>query len=207
MRKLVAVTFITLDGVLQAAGGETEDNSGGFKSGGWTVPYFDDMTSQSMADEFAKGPDLLLGRKTYELMAAYWPHASAEEGGDNMNNARKYVVSHTLNQVDWKNAKLIKGDIVEEVTRLKAQDGPEIQVHGSGNLLQTLLRHQLVDELHLKIFPVLVGGGKRIFEDGIPPVGLKLRDSQVSGSGVIIANYVLDGALKTGTFTLKNSPA
>jgi dihydrofolate reductase len=206
MRKLVAVTFVTLDGVMQAPGGEGEDNSGGFKSEGWSVHYFDDIVGQVMDGEFAKHPDLLLGRKTYELMAAYWPHASAEEGGDNLNNARKFVVSRTLDRLDWQNSTLIKGDVVEEITRLKALDGPEIQVHGSGELLQTLLKNRLVDELHLKIFPVIVGGGKRIFADGAPPVGLKLRDSQVSGTGVIIANYVLDGDLKTGTFALENPP-
>jgi dihydrofolate reductase len=200
MRKLVAVTFITLDGIVQGPGGPGEDDSEGFKSGGWSVNYWDDMLGQGMNEIFAKKPDLLLGRKTYDIFAAYWPHAKPEDGADDLNKAKKYVVSTTLNQVDWENSILIKGDVVKEITKLKAADGPELQVHGSGNLLQTLLKHHLVDELYLKIFPVAIGKGKRLFGEAITPSGLKLLDSKISSTGVIMATYAHDGDLKTGSF-------
>jgi dihydrofolate reductase len=200
MRKLAALAFVTLDGIMQGPGGPGEDDTNGFTSGGWSVNYWDEVVGQAMDVEFAKKPDLLLGRKTYDIFAAYWPHASAEEGGDDMNNAKKYVVSRTLDKVDWQNSTLIKGDVVKEIAKLKEADGPELQVHGSSNLLQTLLKHNLVDELHLKIFPVAVGKGKRFFGEDINPSGFKLIDSKSSPSGVIIANYAQTGALKTGTF-------
>ena len=198
MRKLVTSTFVTMDSVMQAPGGPGEDDSGGFKSGGWLVPYFDDIVGQAMGEIFAKQPEILLGRKTYEIMAAYWPHTD-EPGADNMNNAKKYVVSQTLNKVDWNNSTLIKGDVVKEITRLKALDGPELQVHGSSNLIQTLLKHNLIDEMHLLIFPVTIGYGKRLFGEGTNPSSFKLVDSKISGSGVIIATYQHEGALKTGS--------
>ena len=201
MRKLVAVTFVTLDGIMQGPGGPGEDDTNGFNSGGWSVNYWDDMMGKAMDEEFAKQPDLLLGRKTYDIFAAYWPHASAEEGADNLNNAKKYVVSRTLDKVDWNNSTLIKGDVVKEITRLKELDGPELQVHGSSNLIQTLLKHNLLDELHLKIFPVVIGKGKRFFGEDINPSGFKLLDSKISTTGVIIATYQQSGELKTGTFT------
>jgi dihydrofolate reductase len=208
MRKLVVLTFLTLDGIMQGPGGPGEDDSGGFKSGGWSVNFWDDAVGQAMDEDFAKKPELLLGRKTYDIMAAYWPHAAPEEGGDDMNNAKKYIVSTTLNNVDaWQNSTLIKGDAVKEITRLKSLAAPELQVHGSSNLIQTLLKHNLIDELHLKIFPVAVGNGKRLFGEGTNPSAFKLLDSKISPSGVIIANYALDGELKTGTFGLENSPA
>jgi dihydrofolate reductase len=200
MRKLVTTTFVTLDGVMQAPGGPGEDDSGGFQSGGWSANYWDNILGQAMDQMFSKKPDLLLGRKTYEIFAAYWPHASAEEGADNLNNARKYVASRTLDKVEWNNSTLIKGDAVKEIARLKEMDGPELQVHGSSNLLQTLLMHRLIDELHLLIFPVTVGNGKRLFGEGTNPSGFKLIDSKVSSTGVIIATYTQGGELKTGTF-------
>jgi dihydrofolate reductase len=200
MRKLIALTFLTLDGIMQGPGGPGEDDSGGFTGGGWSVNHFDDVVGQAMDIDFAKKPDLVLGRKTYDIMAAYWPHASPEEGGDDMNNAKKYVVSQTLTKVDWQNSVLVRGDVVKEITKLKEQDGPELQVHGSGNLIQTLLKHNLLDELHLKIFPVAVGNGKRLFGEGTNPSTFKLIDSKVSPSGVIIANYAHAGELKTGSF-------
>ena len=200
MRKLVTSTFVTLDGIMQAPGGPGEDDSDGFKSGGWSVNYWDDMMAQAMGEIFAKRPDLLLGRKTYEIFAAYWPHATAEDGADNLNNARKYVVSRTLDRVDWNNSTLIKGDVVKEITRLKGLEGPELQVHGSSNLIQTLLKHHLIDELHLKIFPVAIGKGKRLFGEDTNPSNFKLLDSKTSSTGVIIATYEQSGELKTGTF-------
>lgn len=200
MRKLVAVTFVTLDGVMQAPGGPGEDDSGGFKSGGWSVNYWDDIIGQAMDEVFTKKPDLLLGRKTYDIFAAYWPNAKPEDGADNLNHAKKYVVSRTLDKVDWENSTLIKGDVPSEIARLKEMDGPELQVHGSSNLLQTLLKNDLVDELYLKIFPVAIGKGKRLFGEGIDPSGFKLLDSKITSKGVIIATYKQDGKLKTGSF-------
>ena len=200
MRKLVTVTFVTLDGVMQAPGGPGEDDGDGFKSGGWSVNYWDAMMDQSMDEAFAKGPDLLLGRKTYDIFAGFWPNASPEEGADNLNNAKKVVVSRTLDKVDWKNSTLLKGDVVKEITKLKQLDGPELQVHGSCNLIQTLLKHRLIDVLYLKIFPVAVGNGKRFFGEGTDPSGFKLLDSKTTSKGVIIATYEQAGDLKTGSF-------
>jgi dihydrofolate reductase len=200
MRKIVAVTFVTLDGIMQAPGGPGEDDSGGFKSGGWSVNYWDDVVAQAMTEVFAKHPDLLLGRKTYDIFAAYWPHAKPEDGADDLNNAKKYVVSRTLDKVEWQNSALIKGDVVKEIGKLKEMEGPELQVHGSSDLLQTLLKHNLVDQLHLKIFPVAIGNGKRLFGEGTNPSSFKLLDSKISSTGIIIATYEQNGELKTGTF-------
>lgn len=200
MRKLVTVTFVTLDGVMQAPGGPGEDDSGDFKSGGWSANYWDDLMAQVMGETFAKRPELLLGRKTYEIFAAYWPNAKDEPGADNLNNAKKYVVSRTLEEVKWQNSNLIKGDVVKEIARLKGVDGTELQVHGSSNLIQTLLKHNLIDELHLWIFPVVVGNGKRLFGVGTTPSGFKLLESKASSTGVILATYGLSGELKTGSF-------
>jgi dihydrofolate reductase len=200
MRKLVTVTFVTLDGVMQAPGGPGEDDSGGLTAGGWAFNYWDDVLDQAMGEIFARQPELVLGRKTYDIFAAYWPNAADEPGADNLNNAKKYVASRTLATVDWNNSTLLKGDVVEAITRLKEQDGPELQVHGSSDLIQTLLRHNLVDEMHLLIFPVTIGKGKRLFGEGTNPSGFKLRDSKIAGTGVIIATYEHSGELQTGSF-------
>lgn len=200
MRKLVTSTFVTLDGIMQAPGGPEEDDSGGFKSGGWSVNYWDDTVAQAMGEIFAKQPELLLGRKTYEIFAAYWPNAQDEPGADNLNNARKYVASRTLDRVDWNNSVLLKGDVVEEIARLKELDGPELQVHGSSNLIQTLLKHNLIDEMHLLIYPVAIGNGKRLFGEGTNPSDFKLVESRTSSTGIIIATYERRGELKTGSF-------
>lgn len=199
MRKLVTSTFVTLDGIMQAPGGPEEDDSGRFASGGWSVNYWDDIVSQAMDDIMANGPDLLLGRKTYEIFAGYWP-TSNEPGADKLNNAKKYVVSTTLDKVEWNNSTLIQGDVVKEIALIKESDGPELQVHGSSNLIQTLLKHNLIDEMHLLIFPVAIGAGKRFFGEGINPSDFKLLDSKISSTGVIIATYERRGDLKTGTF-------
>ena len=199
MRKLVVSTFVTLDGVMQAPGGPEEDPAGGFAHGGWTVHYFDEKVGQFMGDFMGKPFDLVLGRKTYEIFAAYWP-TSQEEGAEPLNNAKKYVASRTLQKVDWVNSSLLKGDVVQEIKKLKQQDGPELQVHGSQDLLQTLLKHNLIDEMRVLIFPVTVGSGKRLFGEGTLPAGLKLVDCKTSDSGVIMAVYAAAGELKTGTF-------
>jgi dihydrofolate reductase len=206
MRKLVTSTFVTLDGVMQAPGGPEEDDSNGFTSGGWSVNYWDDTVSQAMTAIMAKHPDLLLGRKTYEIFAGYWP-TSTEPGADELNNAKKYVVSTTLDTVDWNNSTLVKGDVVKEIARLKELDGPELQVHGSSNLIQTLLKHNLIDEMHLMIFPVSVGAGKRFFGEGANPSDFKLLESNISGTGVIIATYGQRGELKIGSFASDATPS
>ena len=205
MRKIVVLSFITLDGVMQAPGGPEEDPTGGFKHGGWTFGYFDDFLGKVMGEQMREPFDLLLGRKTYEIFAAYWPFV--KDGPDRaiaarINKAKKYVASKTLKKLDWSNSELLKGDVPKEIRKLKEQDGPDIQVHGSGNLIQTLLKHDLVDEFWLKTFPVTLGRGKRLFADGTIPVGLKLLESQISPSGVILAQYARAGEVKTGSFAL-----
>ncbi len=190
---------MTLDGVMQAPGGPEEDTSGNFKYGGWTVGYWDDFMAEVMAIQMGKPFDLLLGRKTYEIFAGYWPHAT-NEPAHKLNEARKYVVSTKLTILDWNNSTLISGDTVDLIKKLKTRDGPEIQVHGSSNLIQTLLRNDLVDEFRLKIFPLTIGTGKRLFGDGTMPAGFKLVECKISTKGVIIATYVRDGEIKTGSF-------
>ena len=200
MRELKVTTFLTLDGVMQAPGGPEEDPEADFAFGGWSVNYWDDTMAQEMDDFMGKPFDMVLGRKTYEIFAAYWPHASEEQGAKPLNDATKHVASRTLETVEWQNSVLIEGDVPEAVAALKKQDGPELQVHGSGNLIQTLLRHNLVDEFHLLTFPVVVGRGKRLFSDGTIPAGLKLVDHKVSSTGVVIGTYVPTGDIVTGTF-------
>jgi len=199
MRKIIVLSFLTLDGVMQAPGGPDEDRSGGFAHGGWTVPHFDEYLGKVMEDQMSRPFDLLLGRKTYEIFAAYWPLHGAD-GGAGLNRATKYVVSKTLQKADWTPSTLIKGDVVEEIRKLKDQAGPELQVHGSGDLIQTLLKHDLVDELWLKTFPVVLGKGKRLFAEGAMPASFKLLESRISPSGVSIANYERAGEVKTGSF-------
>ena len=201
MRKLVVNTFSTLDGVMQAPGGPPEDPSGGFNYGGWSVNYWDDSMNQLMGEAMSQPSEILLGRKTYEIFASHWPY-STEPGADQLNAARKYVVSRTLDKVDWNNSTLIKGDVVAGIKQLKAQDGPEILVHGSSNLIQTLLRHNLIDEYRIWIFPVVIGKGKRLFDQGTVPSSLKLKSINHSGSGVIMAFYEPAGEINIGTFEL-----
>jgi dihydrofolate reductase len=206
MRKLIVLTFITLDGVMQAPGGPEEDPTGGFKHGGWVFPFFDDFLGSVMDKQMRKPFDLLLGRRTYEIFAAHWPYVKTDEDpiAAGINKAKKHVASTTLTKLDWRNSELIKGDVAKEVEKLKEQDGPEIQVHGSSNLIQTLLQHDLVDELWLKIFPITLGRGKRLFGEGAVPAGFKLLDSGISPQGVIVATYVRAGEVKTGSFALAN---
>ena len=195
MRTLAVNTFMSLDGVMQAPGGPDEDPTGGFTLGGWAVNYFDDEMMGRIADS---GPyDLLLGRGTYEIFAAHWPY---DEGpvADQLNSARKHVASTTLDRAEWANSTVISGDVAEYVADLKSQDGPEIQVHGSPGLIQTLLEHDLIDEFRLWIFPVVVGSGKRLFGSGAIPAGLTLTDSQVSKTGVTINTYARAGGIEVG---------
>ena len=205
MRKLIVLSFITLDNVMQAPGGPEEDPTGGFEHGGWLFGYSDDFLLNVMIKQMSKPFDLLLGRRTYEIFAAYWPYVKADKEpfAAELNNAKKYVASKTLTKLDWNNSELINGDVPEGIKRIKEQDGPEIQVHGSSNLIQTLLRYDLVDELWLKIFPVTLGTGKRLFAEGTIPAGFKLLESGISPSGVIIANYERSGEVKTGSLGLE----
>ncbi|MDH2917053.1 MAG: dihydrofolate reductase family protein [Gallionella sp.] len=198
MREIIVLTFVTLDGVMQAPGGPEEDVSGNFKFGGWTVPYFDEMGGQIMAEQMGHPFDLLLGRKTFEIFASYWPNHPEE--GAAINNANKYVASNTLTHHKWKNTTFLNGDVVNEVRKLKQQDSPELQVHGSANFIQTLLAHDLVDEFWLKIFPVTVGSGKRLFDKGTMPAAFTLLESKTTPSGVIAAKFRRAGEVKTGTF-------
>ncbi|MBA4373226.1 MAG: riboflavin biosynthesis protein RibD [Thermodesulfovibrio sp.] len=204
MRKLAVLSFITLDGVMQAPGGPEEDPTGGFEYGGWVAGYFDDFLGKVMDGQMSEPFDLLLGRRTYEIFAAYWPYVKTKGDpiADGINNAKKYVTSKTLTTLEWRNSELIRGDVAQGVKKLKEQDGPEIQVHGSGGLIQTLLRHDLVDEFRLKIFPITLGRGKRLFAEGTMPVGFRLTESEASPSGVIVATYVREGEVKTGSFAL-----
>src|SRR6185503_18733278 len=167
MRKINVLTFLSLDGVMQGPGGPTEDTSGNFTYGGWTVPYFDEFLGAVMTEQMDHPFDLLLGRKTFEIFASYWPHHKEEGAG--INRATKYVASNTMTTHEWKTSVFLSGDVVDQIKRLKAQDGPELQVHGSAHFIQTLLEHDLVDEFWLKIFPVTLGAGKRLFDKGTIP--------------------------------------
>ena len=198
MRRIIVLSFITLDGVMQAPGGPEEDPTGGFRYGGWTAPYFDDFLGNAMAEQMSRPFDLLLGRKTYELFAAYWPHHNDE--GSGLNNATKYVASHAPLALTWAPSVLLQGDVVAEVKKLKAQDEPDLQVHGSGNLIQTLLKHDLVDELWVKIFPLTLGEGKRLFAEGTTAAAFTLREAKTTPRGVIVASYERAGAVQTGSF-------
>lgn len=198
MRKIIVLSFVSLDGIMQAPGGPEEDPSGGFKYGGWTVPYFDDFSGEIMSEQMKTPFALLLGRKTFEIWEGYWPlHTDLWPG---INESPKYVVSTTLTKSEWENCIFINNNVVEEIKKLKETDGPDLKVHGSGNLIQTLLKHDLVDELWLKIFPVTLGKGKRLFEDGAIAAAFNLTETKTSPSGVIFANYKRAGEVKTGSF-------
>lgn len=191
--------MISLDGVMQAPGGPEEDTSGGFRYGGWTVLYADDSFSNIINKELSVSFDMLLGKKTYEIFAAYWPK-QAGSIADPFNKAKKYVVSDENIDLTWKESILINNDVVAKIRALKAENGPMLQVWGSGKLAQTLLKNDLVDELRLRIFPITLGSGKRLFAEGTIPAAFELIDSQVLQSGVIIANYKRFGEVKTGSF-------
>jgi len=202
MRKIIVLSFITLDGVMQAPGGPEEDTSGGFKYGGWVAPYFDDVGGKVMEKQM-KPADLLLGRKTFEIFASYWPeHANIWPG---INDVTKYVMSKTMKKSDpiaigWKNSVFLKSLAdIEKLKNSPAKGGADIQVHGSGELIQLLLKNDLVDELWLKIYPLTLGIGKKLFDNGTIPAAFTLIESLVTPTGVIIANYKRAGKVKTGT--------
>lgn len=200
MRKIVVLSFITLDGVMQAPGGPDEDKTSGFKYGGWQAPYGDEQFMNVMTKQLSVPFDLLLGRKTYDIFAGYWPnHPEIEFVATPFNKCTKYVVSHQNIDLPWENSELITANVVSKLGKLKAGSGPMLQVHGSGNLVQTLLKNDLVDELWLKTYPLTLGSGKKLFEDGTIPAAFKLTEHSVSSDGVIFANYKRAGKVKTGT--------
>lgn len=210
MRNLVVTTFLTVDGVMQAPGGAGEDPSGGFEYEGWLVPHADEDMGNQMVEWFSHAQDFLLGRTTYEIFYGHWPHVPTADDPDDpiayaLNHKTKYVASRTLGHVDWDTAQLIEGDVVDGVRTLKEQDGGELQVHGSAGLIQTLLQHDLVDELRLIVFPVVVGEGKRLFGDGTVPGALRLVSSSTTSTGAIIASYQRAGDVQTGTFRLDDA--
>jgi dihydrofolate reductase len=200
MRKIIACAFVSLDGVMQAPGGPEEDPTGGFTQGGWSFTYWDDAMNGIMGESMSQPFDLLLGRKTYEIFAAHWPDAGENPITDVFNKATKYVASRTLDRLDWVNSRLIQGDVATEVERLKAGDGPDLQVHGSTVLLQTLIAAQLIDDYRLWIFPLVLGRGKRLFERGTAPQALSLVDTRSSSTGVLINTYRPTGAVRPGSF-------
>jgi len=205
MRRLIVSTFLTLDGVMQGAGGPGEDDSGGFTAGGWSVNYWDQKMGEVMEEAMSVPFDVVLGRKTYDLFAAHWPRVPDAEGGKPRTDATKYVASRHHPDLPWGPSVLIEGDAAEGVRALKEQDGPELQVHGSGDLVQTLNRHHLVDEYRLWFFPCVVGAGKRLFANGTVPAGLTLIDSTISTTGVFIGTYVPAGEIAIGSFALDPS--
>jgi dihydrofolate reductase len=197
MRKLIVLSFLTLDGVLQ------QDPDGGFPYGEWDMPFWDDFLDQVMLEQMSGPFDVVLGRKTYEKFAAYWPYQNTEESplAAGLNTAQKYVASRTLQKLDWKNSTLLRGDVAQEIGKLKQQEGPALQVHGSPTLIQTLLKHDLVDEFWLKIFPITLGMGKRLFAEGTLPAAFTLREVKTSSRGVIVASYERAGAVQTESFS------
>ncbi|PWU23926.1 riboflavin biosynthesis protein RibD [Candidatus Cerribacteria bacterium 'Amazon FNV 2010 28 9'] len=199
MRKIIVLTFLTLDGVMQAPGGPKEDTSGDFKFGGWTAPYFDEFMGGVMGEQMGKPFDLLLGRKTYDIFAGYWPQHADQPGAAPLNNATKYVASNSLTNPMWQNTVVLHGDVAQEVRTLKQGEGKDLQVHGSSNFIQTLLKNDLVDELWLKTFPLTLGSGKKLFAEGTIPAAFTLIDSKISPKGVIVASYKRVGEVKTGS--------
>jgi dihydrofolate reductase len=198
MRRVISTTFVTLDGVMQAPGGPTEDESGGFRHGGWSVRYWDDVMSEFMGGVMGDPFDLLIGRRTYDIFAGYWP-TSTEPGAKELNAATKYVATRSDRPLDWSPAVRLS-DAAADVAALKREDGSELQVHGSGNLLQTLLREGLLDRITVWTFPVTVGDGKRLFGDGTMPSGLHLIETKIASTGVVISTYEPAGELVTGSF-------
>lgn len=201
MRRLIASAFASLDGIVQAPGGPEEDPTGGFASGGWTFGYWDESADLSAAGFDARGRELLLGRRTYEIFEAYWPYQPADDPiARSLNATRKHVASRTLTELRWNNATLLHDDVVVAVGALKAQPGPDLQLIGSGNLIQTLQAASLIDEYNVWTYPVVLGRGKRLFGETARPSALRLVSSRVSATGVVMSTYVPDGEVRPGSF-------
>lgn len=197
MRKIIVLEFVSLDGVIQAPGGPQEDTSGGFAYGGWTAPHSDSASGAVMKKQMSLPFDLLIGRKTFDIWSKFWPqHGDTWPG---VNTATKYVASNTLTSHEWQPTVFLNGDIAEKLTKIKQQPGPDLHVYGSANLVQTLLKHDLVDALWLKIYPVTLGNGKKLFAEGTIPAAFKVTESTVTSKGVIFINYERAGAVKTGS--------
>lgn len=203
MRKIIAATFVSLDGVMQAPGGPEEDTAGGFAYGGWTFHYWDEAMGKVMDDVFKADFDLLLGRKTYEIFAAHWPHVTNDPIADKFNAAAKYVATSSPAPLAWKNSHALRGDVATELAKLKQTEGPNLLIQGSSDLIQSLLAHDLIDEFSLLIFPLILGSGKRLFGQGATPRAMKLVRSSVSSTGVVMASYRRDGEIRTGSFALE----
>ncbi len=204
MAKLTLTEFLTLDGVVQAPGGPDEDRDGGFEHGGWLVPYADEDMGRFMDEVFRTVDGFLLGRRTYQIFAAHWPHVTDEDDpiATKLNALPKYVASRTLEKVEWHNSTLLGGDAAREVAALKERLEGELQIHGSGTLARSLMAHGLIDEYRLLVYPVLLGGGKRLFDDGAVPTALELTDSRTTGTGVAIHTYRAAGRPRYGSFAL-----
>jgi dihydrofolate reductase len=199
-RQIITTTFVTLDGVMQAPGGPLEDTSGGFTQGGWSANYWDELMGKIMTSFMELPFELLLGKRTYEIFAAFWPNTDQDQSvAKPFNATKKYVVSHSPAELTWQNSVVVTGNVEKDIKKLKAMDAPDLWVHGSGNLIQTLLKNDLIDRMHVWTFPVTVGGGKRLFAEGTLPVGFKLVESQSSTTGVTIATYEPEGPLQTGS--------
>jgi dihydrofolate reductase len=197
MRRVIVLEHISLDGVIQAPGGPDEDTVGGFAYGGWIAPYSDPILGTALRSQMNKPFDLLLGRKTYDIWAPYWPqHADIWPG---VNAATKYVASNTMTSGEWQPSVFLNGDVAEKVAGLKRQPGPDLHVWGSGNLIQTLIKHDLVDAFWLMTYPITLGIGKRLFADGTIPVAYTVTESKVTSKGVIVVNYERAGAITTGS--------
>jgi dihydrofolate reductase len=205
MRPLVVTTFVTLDGVMQAPGGAGEDPSGGFSYEGWLVPFFDEAMGEQVTTWFTGAQDFLLGRTTYDIFYASWPKMISDDPvSQGLNFKKKYVASRTLTSVEWETAELLQGDVGDAVRKLKAEDGGELQVHGSAGLIQTLLREDVIDELRLIVFPVVLGEGKRLFGDGAIPRSWRLNSQATTPSGAVMVSYQRAGEVETGSIGPEN---
>jgi dihydrofolate reductase len=196
MRKVIVLSFVSLDGVIQAPGGPAEDTSGGFAYGGWIAPHSDPILRSVIKGQMNMPFDLLLGRKTFEIWAPYWPQRADVWPG--VNTATKYVASNTMTSYEWQKSVFLNGDVAEKIRKIKQEQGPDLHVYGSANLIQTLMKHDLVDEFWLKIYPITLGGGKRLFADGTIPAAFKVTESKVTPNGVIVVNYERAGTITTG---------
>ncbi|PTE06938.1 dihydrofolate reductase family protein [Mesorhizobium helmanticense] len=200
MRKIIASTFVSLDGVMQAPGGPEEDPVGGFEFGGWTFHYWDEVMGAAMDETFSKPFALLLGRRTYDIFAAYWPYQKNGLIADSFNAATKYVATHRPGTLTWQNSQSLGDDVVATLRQLKQEAGPDLLIQGSSELIQTLLANGLIDEITLLIFPLVLGKGKRLFDDNALPAAFQLTKSLASSTGVIMARYERGGKIKTGSF-------
>lgn len=210
MRKVIVGAFVSMDGVMQAPGGPQEDPAGGFRYGGWLVPYFDESLGVKIGEIFARPFDLLLGRKTYDIFAAHWPYVGPEEPlGALFDQIEKYVATRNSNfKPDWQNSRVLGADVVAAIRKLKEEEGPDLLTQGSTDFLQTLHAHDLVDEMYIMIFPLVLGKGKRLFAEGAAPAAFELLSTQASDSGVIVNHYVRAGDIETGSFAAESpSPA